>query len=135
MEIILIMELIGFIKEHNKIEGAKSYTDLVSNYSNEHGIIVERVIDYLNKGKLLLSWMGYFFDLEDNSIIAPDSYYTDGVYIWPAYLPHYLKKNPDLYLDETFLNILAEKKFEFKISDNNLEKMEEDLSRILQGLP
>lgn len=30
---------------------------------------------------LVIVWMGYFLDLEDGSLIAPDSYYTDGDYI------------------------------------------------------
>lgn len=133
METILIMKLIGFIKEHNNIIEAQGYASVrVGNASNQDS--VEIIIDYLNRGILLLAWMGYFMDLEDNSLISPDSYYTDGVYVWPAYFPYYLKKYPNYLIDDEFLSHISKNNYligETKVKEGTKAKLENSLSEKL----
>lgn len=110
------MKYIGFIKEHNPIEEAISIQDIKNNtYMNDRDI-VSNVVEYLSNGVLLLAWMGYFMDLEDNKPIAPDSYYTDGVWVWPSYFPYYLHKYPNYLLNEDFVEYLRSKKFNFNVN-------------------
>ena len=127
------MKLIGFIKEHNNIKEAHEYTHVKKGGSINKNVI-NNIIDYLNSGELLLSWMGYFMDLEDGSLIAPDSYYTDGYYFWPAYFPYYLKKYPDYYIDKEFLSHLLECNFIINgtmITSSVKDKLEAELSKKL----
>ena len=123
------MKLIGFIKEHNNIKEAVDYTvfkeeGLTNNY------VLSDIVSYLNSGVYILGWMGYFFDIDNDSPISPDSYYTDGVYIWPAYFPHYLQKHPNSQIDEDFLADAVKNNFWIdpsKINDRLKDQMEIEL--------
>nr|WP_298994371.1 hypothetical protein [uncultured Allomuricauda sp.] len=127
------MKLIGFIREHNNVVEAQKYSSVIAGgSSNENAIQI--IIDYLNSGILLLAWMGYFMDLEDNSPICPDSYYTDGVYVWPAYFPYYLKKHPNYLIDEDFLSHISKNYYlidETKLKEGTKSKLEISLSEKL----
>ena len=39
---------------------------------------------------LVFGWMHYVHDAETGELVAPHGYYTDGEWVWPAYLLHYL---------------------------------------------
>lgn len=108
------MKLVGFIKEHNFIKEAVSLNELISNSSESYANI-EDVIKYLNSGALLLAWMGYFIDEKTKKLIAPDSYFTDGIWIWPSYLPYYLGLYPSMKIDPNFLTHLESVNFQFKL--------------------
>ncbi len=123
------MRLIGFIKEHNNIEEAVAFSDIKDTDNNYQEIT--KIIDYLNDGILVLGWMGYFTDIEDREVlISPDSYYTDGVYIWPKYFPYYLKKYPNMFIAKEFENHIIEKEFKIK-KDIDINKIEDWLSKKL----
>lgn len=125
------MKLVGFIKEHNDITEAVSFESIITTEKCDNEIAL-RVINYLDKGILLLGWMGYFFDLKDNSLIAPDSYYTDGIFIWPSYFPYYLKKYGNYNIDKDFLEYLANINFECsRINIQNMDEMEQKLLKRL----
>ena len=121
------MKLIGFIKEHNSIKEAVSLDDLFTSTS-ESNDNVEGIIKYLNSGVLLMGWMGYFIDVKTKKLIAPDSYFTDGRWVWPSYLPYYLEMYPSMKIDPDFLAHLKNRNFElmvderFKSQKNMLEK-------------
>lgn len=103
------MKLIGFIKEHNNIIEAQKYSSInITSIISQ--VDINLIIDYLNNGELVFGWMGYFMDIDNGDLISPDSYYTDGIYIWPAYLPYYLKKG---------LNYLINQEFLYHVSNNN----------------
>ncbi|MFM7858740.1 MAG: hypothetical protein ACKO96_44165, partial [Flammeovirgaceae bacterium] len=72
------MKYIGFIKEHNKIVEAISYSEVVHTKNDNNQILIEKVLNYLNSGSLIFSWMGYFIDFDNKTLIAPDSYYSYG---------------------------------------------------------
>jgi len=127
------MKLVGFIKEHNSIVEAQEFSFIKGNNSRNQGI-AEKIIDYLNSGVLVLAWMGYFMDLEDSSLISPDSYYTDGVYVWPAYFPYYLKKYPNYLIDDEFLSHISKNNYlvdQTKIKEDLKTKLEAGLSKKL----
>lgn len=127
------MKLAGFIKEHNCIKEAVGLNELITNPSESYPNI-EKVIKYLNSGALILAWMGYFIDEKKKILIAPDSYYTDGVWVWPAYLPYYLGVYPFLKLDPNFLSHIENQKFELKVDEkfeNQKNVLEKELSEKL----
>lgn len=123
------MKLTGFIKEHNEFKEAKAFEELLGEASSLD-YDVQKVIHYLRSGKLLLAWMGYFFDIKTKKPIAPDSYYTDGLWVWPAYFPYYLENYPLYSIDPDFLAHMIDKNFELTIDNNfeaNRDRMEEEL--------
>ncbi len=129
------MKYIGFIKEYNNISEAIPLEELV-NSSSSSTASAQQVLKYLNRGILILGWMGYFIDFKTKQIIAPDSYYTDGIWVWPSYLPYYLNKFPSLQLGNEFLNYLIEKNYEFRIDEdflNSKKIFEDELSIKLNG--
>ena len=124
------MKLVGFIKEYNQIKEAISLTELVSDnselYTNS-----EKVINYLNNGVLLLGWMGYFIDVKSKKLIAPDSYHTDGIWVWPSYYTYYLEMYPFIKINPEFLAHMEGRNFEMNVDanfDNRKIKKEEELS-------
>ena len=128
------MNLIGFIKEYNNIQEASNFKAVTGETCNDP-LLISKTINYLNNGTLVLAWMGYFFDLEDSNIIAPDCYYTDGVYVWPAYFSYYLKKNPNYIIEKEFLSYLSEKNFQCReLKDLEKNKLEKKLSKKLNPI-
>lgn len=127
------MKLIGFILEHNPISIAKPFLY----YTERQRIQPEklRIIEYLAKGYLIYAWMGYFFDLDTNAPIAPDSYYSDGLWVWPSYLTHYMQKYPNFVLDDEFVAYLRFKNFEFSELpnvDETCKELEIELGHVFQ---
>lgn len=126
------MKLIGFIIEHDNIKKADPLNSVLGTISNDSNILF-RIIDYLSKGTLVLSWMGYSMDAENGDLIAPDSYYTDGTFIWPVYFPYYLNKYDSYKLDEEFIKYLVDKDFQQKKLDSSMvENIEKELLKDLQ---
>lgn len=127
------MKYLGFIKEYNNIPESNYlniYRDIQNNYDSE---FKRKIINYLKNGNIALSWMGVFIDIEDNSFIAPQIYYTDGEWIWPSYLIYYLEKDSEFGLTESFVNYLEEKEFVYKeITKKELSKIENDFSKKLE---
>ncbi|RUT71316.1 hypothetical protein D0817_05420 [Flavobacterium cupreum] len=124
------MKLVGFIREHNDIVESVAYESIFFNVKNNEETIINTT-NYLNNGILVLAWMGYFKDLDNGDLIAPNSYYTDGSYIWPAYFSYYLKKYPNYKIDAEFLEHLTHISFNYhkiKISDKFRSELERQLS-------
>jgi hypothetical protein len=105
------MKFIGFIKEHNPIKEAITLQSIKDSNTINGDRLSLKVVDYLNSGELLLAWMGYFIDFENNKPIAPDSYFTDGEWIWPAYFVYYLNKYPRYPIEKSFIDHLHSKNF------------------------
>ena len=125
------MKYIGFLKNHNDVEGATFINQTLGDVNNNIET-VNKIINYLNKGVLILGWMGYIVDSENNDLIAPDAYYSDGFWVWPSYFPYYIKKHKNYILDKSFLAYLNKRNFEY---DNSfvfdVSKIEFDLSKRL----
>ena len=121
------MKYIGFIKEHNLINEAVPLNDLIKSDLLNHSDLIHKCIEYLNSGVLVFGWMGYFMDLETNKPIAPDSYYTDGIWIWPAYFSYYLIKYPNYPIDSDFIEYILNLKKE-TVFNIDLDAIETELS-------
>lgn len=128
------MKLIGFVKEYNNLKSAIPLEELIVSGSVDTPNL-DKILEYLSQGELLLAWMGYFIDVRSNELIAPDSYFTDGVWVWPAYFPYYLNKYSNIKLSDEFLNYLKLKNYSFCLPDNFVQRKQEyekQLSHILK---
>jgi len=120
------MKLICFIKEHDKIEEAKEYKNILG---HEHELnnnqVINKIINYLDNGVYLLGWMNTIVSLDTNELIVPNCYYTDGNFVWPAYFSYYLRKYPNYKIDSDFLKHLEKNNFDFsKIKISNKLKLD-----------
>jgi len=99
------MKVVGFIKELDNFAWSSPLQNQITEMANSADLI-ERLISYVEKGRLVMGWMGYFIDLETNEHIAPHAYLSDGTWIWPSYYAYYLRKYRNLKLDEEFIRYL-----------------------------
>ena len=79
---------------------------------------------------LVFGWMHYVSDPQTGKLITPHEYYTDGEWVWPAYLPHYLGTRS---LGAHYANFVAHARdcrFVL-VSKTALAAIEEELSRLL----
>ena len=117
------MKLVGFIKELDRYTWASPLCDelCVENNSEE---LVNNIISYLEKGKVILGWMGYFVDLRTQDHIAPHAFLTDGEWVWPSYYQYYLKIYPNYKLNNNFINFLRQKNFimEEILNEDSIQK-------------
>ena len=128
-----MMKLTGFIKEHNDIPEAEYFLSLPKVNILPHQLA--KATEYLSNGTLVLSWMGYFWDISNRKIISSDSYYSDGEYIWPSYYPIYLRKLNKFYGDENLLKKLVKRKGLCRpIDSKDVILIEKFLSVKLSGL-
>jgi hypothetical protein len=118
------MEYIGFIKEHDNIKEAISFNEIINGIDYHHENSILDIIEYLNGGSLIFGWMGYTSDLETQTLIAPHSYYTDGLWVWPLYFPYYLKKYPNFIINKDFLNFISTKQELNSISAVSSQKLQ-----------
>ncbi|WP_129749991.1 hypothetical protein [Flavobacterium beibuense] len=116
------MVLLGSIQEYNKVDGAKTLTEVLNkkNYSIE---VLGKIILYLQQGVAISYWMGVFTDVFNNKQIDYVYYSTDGVYIWPSYLSYYIT-NYGMHLPEEFLEFLEKKNY----SIQNIEYIKKNVS-------
>ncbi|MNK36151.1 hypothetical protein D3C87_546940 [compost metagenome] len=120
------MKYVGFIKEYNIIDSAKPLQDVIKYHDVKPDYL--DIINYLKDGILAFAWMGYFVDIETKALIAPDSYFTDGLWVWPAYLPYYLSKYPGMHLDHDFVEYLRLKNYEITVCEFEIARIENEIS-------
>ncbi|HEY1201462.1 MAG TPA: hypothetical protein VGE79_10795, partial [Niastella sp.] len=107
--------------------------DTFLNSRSQKAIDIEKAIQYLDKGVLFFGWMGFVTDVKTKQLIAPDGYYTDGVWIWPSYFPYYLKQFPAVYINEDFVEHLMIRNYKFVNDfDDLLDSFEAELGRIFK---
>ncbi|GAB1855356.1 hypothetical protein MHTCC0001_01890 [Flavobacteriaceae bacterium MHTCC 0001] len=122
-----VLNKVGFIAEHNPIQEAIHFKEITENVNQCTSSINEQLICYLSECPLVFSWMGYFISLDDNSLIAPMAYYSDGLYVWPSYTKYYLEKYSYNYLHSDFLIYLEKKNYQkpqlSKLERENIENV------------
>ncbi|WP_280299258.1 hypothetical protein [Nocardia neocaledoniensis] len=65
----------------------------VVNRASLEPAVTERVLDYLAHAPVVLSARSYAADDFDASVRdVPMNFHTDGVFVWPGAVPHYLRK-------------------------------------------
>ncbi|RXK83259.1 hypothetical protein [Filimonas effusa] len=138
----LPIKLVGFITEHDKyIPGAAVFKDVLNStpvnaFTDRQRADNKKLMTYLEQGCFLTGWMGYVADLQTRELIGPDAYFTDGVWIWPSYFPHYLKKFLYMEINEAFLDHLRAKNFVFSLEpgfEENKLAFEKEFDAILTG--
>jgi hypothetical protein len=123
------MKMLGFIKEYNDLKESVGLDEFLSSRS-QIAVDIDKVLQYLEKGELVLGWMGYFKDVKTQKPIAPDSYFTDGVWVWPAYFPYYLKMFPSTNIDESFVEYLVAKNYKFENDfEDRIGALENELAK------
>lgn len=124
------MKKLGFIKEYDNFDFAKSIEQVLN-----EGIDIDietqiKVIEYLKNGHIVIAWMEYFVNLEDNMPIAPLMYLTDGEWIWPSYFTYILEKYNHKRVNAHFLSHIVNRNYKIKdIEKNELLKIETDFSQ------
>ncbi|CAM1365487.1 conserved hypothetical protein [Tenacibaculum sediminilitoris] len=124
---------LGFIEGFNKkLFQQISFSDVLKKRIPEKR---QKIIDYLEKGEIVVAWMGYFVDNKGN-LISPDCYYTDGNYIWPSYLISFMKDDCNYCINEGFIDYLEDLDYNFPRVDNfKLEYIKNNLSKVLVSTP
>lgn len=98
------MKFIGILRdyEHSPIKIGRFLSEFdVSDEKNINDL--NEIVSYLTNGTIVIAFLHYVFDEKKNQI-APLIYYTDGKFIWPSYLPYYLKKGYYSLLTTEFMN-------------------------------
>lgn len=125
------MSFIGFVKEHNDVDWAVSLEQFIKHSPPCEDSTLLKVIDYLKQGIPVLDWMGNIHDLSNGSVLASDSYYSDGKYVWPGYYPVYLERISNFDIDSEFLDHLLKNKFSRKqLPLEDINRIEDYLSEI-----
>ena len=128
------MRPVGFIYELNQIRAARPFEEYRGAIYRDLDA-TEEIVTYLNNGKLIFAWMGYFIDFKTKEPIAPDAYYTDGVWVWPGYLSYYLNRHSNFILDKEFLDKIRVSKNESRcrfIDVKEAEVFENEVYEILK---
>jgi hypothetical protein len=127
------MKLVGFIKEHDETLSSILFKEVLGINNNDPELI-NKILEYLSKGTLIMAWMGYFNDLETNEHVSPHGYYSDGTWLWPTYFPYYLRKYSHYNLDMNFVKYLIDKNFLIEdVIPINKAKLEEELIKKMQN--
>lgn len=127
------IHFVGFNKEFNeKVFDQNTYSEELKRTKPKKR---ERIINYLEKGEVVIAWMGYFIDKE-GKLISPDCYYTDGNYIWPSYFTSFIKDNCNFPIGENFIEYLERINYNFpRVDGPKLTYIRESFSKILVSTP
>ena len=85
------MKYVGFLQQHDACPVAEDLLALPSGPpSTEERERLAVVTRHQQRAAFVFGWMHYVSDAQTGEPIAPHGYYTDGEWVWPAYLLHYL---------------------------------------------
>lgn len=129
------MKYFGFIKEHDDYDMSKNIDELISN-----SIIVDDnlndVLKYLQKGVMAVPLMGCVENAkdplfgtdnyDDENFIAFNIIYTDGTWLWPQYIIEYIKKYPNIKLNQDFVKHVLNNKKGITTSEEKCLNIEKD---------
>jgi len=83
------IKFVGILNDHE--QGLVKIGRPLTDYRIDEGIQhddFERVLSYLNTGRVVIAFLHYVSDKQNNPIV-PLIFYTDGAWIWPSYLAYY----------------------------------------------
>jgi hypothetical protein len=115
---------IGFDKKIEPlIRSSQVFDSMFSEKPNNESVRI-KVIQYLEKGTFLTGVMSYIYDNEKLPIGNLD-YYTDGIFIWPVYYLHYIKKYDNFFIDERLIeHIIDDASAEENVNSEMLKEIE-----------
>lgn len=128
---ITAMKYVGFLKQHDDCSLAEDLQALpVGLPSPEGREALAAVTRHQQRATLVFGWMHSVSDAQTGEFIAPHGYYTDGEWVWPAYLPHYLGTRN---LGPHYANFVAHARDcrAVSVSKTALAAIEEELDRLL----
>jgi hypothetical protein len=116
-----MIKFVGIIKDHEnfRVRNGRYIKDLTAPTEKED--YLDNVVFYLEHGTRVFAFLEEVFD--GNTFIAPLVFYTDGNWIWPSYLPYYLKKGYWSLLPEEVINDFFNAKF--IVPEVSIEKIKE----------
>ncbi|MBI1226956.1 MAG: hypothetical protein GC192_17120 [Bacteroidetes bacterium] len=86
------MKVNGFIKEHDK---NSTFSIPFKQYSitslGGYEFEADLILKYLEEGAVVVSMLHWVNDFETNIPIGPHIIRTDGEWLWPDYITHYIK--------------------------------------------
>ncbi len=127
------MRLIGFIQEHDDVAEALPFEQCFGNLSlgtNEY----LKLIQYLENGCSILSWMGYVEHITTGEPIVPDSYSSDGYFVWPDYFTYYVRELKGFVVEPDLLEHVLRKPLtseRIALDETQSAQLESELSNIL----
>ena len=78
--------------------------------SGKAALVEEQLRNYLLNGEILIPMLHWVNDLKDNRPFGPHIIRTDGIWLWPDYLVHYLEKGYLIEIPKDFKeNAIASK--------------------------
>ena len=110
------MKLIGFIKEHHSNIG-KLYDHYLENESHLKSDQRLKLINYFDQGITFFGWMHYLYHIGTDNVFLPDSFMTDGEFIWPAYLSYYLRNDAKFNLSADIYDGIISNSYSFDKSN------------------
>ncbi|MBS1556779.1 MAG: hypothetical protein JSU09_17805 [Bacteroidetes bacterium] len=116
------MKKIGFLKDtYGRIKA-----DEITHLTNEplEKELLLKISRYLSNGKRVMSFMNMSIDDETGEMICPDQILTDGTWMWPSYIFHFIERFPNINIDADFVEYVKERNF--KLSHFDLEKARAD---------
>lgn len=125
------MKLIGFVKEHDNMDISIPFESMMDSEELE-SLDRNRIIKYLEKGKIITGYMCHFQDLQSKNQGEPWGYLTDGKFIWPTYYPYYLKKYKSFQIDRNLIYELLKNGFDMDCKQEYASLFEEELIQILE---
>lgn len=97
------MKAIGFLKIHDEFSlCSKRIEDVISDNIN-NPLFVNKVVNYLNGGILVMKAMDIVRDSNGNTI-GQYKIYSDGEWVWPSYYSYYLVRYPQLKIPDDFIS-------------------------------
>lgn len=110
------MELVGFINEHNP-SFSKTYSDFRKQFNVESK---QEILSYLKKGIPIATTTQLISSLinDNQTILGGIVYLTDGNWIWPNYLSHYVEHD-SIELPRQFLEHIFNNKSEIFVNTEN----------------
>ena len=130
------MKYFGFIKEHDDYEISNNINELIVD-NNPIDNNKDLILQYLQKGIMAIPIMGCIEDAKDplfgtdnyndETFIAYNMIYSDGVWLWPQYIIEYIKKYPNIKLNTEFVShVFNNKNRGINLSDEECLKIEKD---------
>lgn len=127
------MKTVGFLTLHDgTYKGSLNLKDLINNNLDNNSKL-EKIINYLESG---YEFTGVPLMLHDdqNEAMFGLAYLTDGEWIWPNYFPYYLKKYPNMSIDNEFINFIEQNNFlQEPLSKEHIKKVDNFFDKVIWG--
>ena len=116
-----MIKFVGIIREHEDFRTKIGPSIKEIKVTTEKENHLDDVVSYLEKGARVFAFLEEVFD--GGIFIAPFVFYTDGKWVWPSYLPYYLKIGYWSLLPEEFIRDVFNAKF--IVPEVSTEKLKE----------